>query len=191
MNSIYSENLSFVISNTHVGETFTIRYCENLCEALVLNESKEGKIVQILLSIFWSFDDKSNVWKKSDIRKWLNSYKFLKEFDESFLNLIKETEVHTEDYVTKDKFWLLSHEEVGYENKYGVFNPNKNTRKFDYFDGSDEKRCVLNDVIPCGWWLRSVSSGYSYRVGLVYNDGYVCNYNADIYYSVLPACLIN
>ena len=190
MNSIYSENLSFVISNTHVGQTFTIRYGERLCDALVLEETNEGKIVQILLPIYCSFDTKTNSWKKSDIRKWLNSDKFLKEFDESFLNHVKETEVHTEDYETKDKFWLLSHEEVGYENKYRVFKPNKNTRKFDYFDGSDEKRHISFNGKKHYWWLRSSNSDYPFFVGYVGIGGYVGD---SLYYdcsAVFPACLI-
>jgi hypothetical protein len=191
MNSIYSENLSFVISNTHVGQTFTIRYGESLCEALVLDESKEGKIVLLLLQLESKFDEYKNIWKQSYIRKWLNSNKFLKNFDSEFLNHVKETEVHTEDYVTKDKFWLVSHEEVCFEYANKWFKQNKNTKRFNYFDGSKEKRRRLYVVWPRYWLLRSASSSGSTYVGYVIDDGDVYDYDAYDYGAVLPACLIN
>ena len=188
---MYSENLSFVIDRVCVGQTFTIRYGDGLCEALVLDESKEGKIVLLLLQIKRKFDEYKNIWKQSGIRKWLNSNEFLKEFDESFLKHVKETEIHTEDYVTKDKFWLLSHEEVGFKDTYKWFVPNKNTKRFDYFDGSDEKRRRLINDESCFWWLRSARSSYSSYVGYVGDVGSVGSSDAGYYNAVLPVCLIN
>ena len=57
-------------------------------------------------------DDNSNVYKTSYIRKLLNSQRFLNRFNSEFVDHIKQTTVHTEKYVTRDKLWLLSHEEV-------------------------------------------------------------------------------
>ena len=69
------------------------------------------------------FDSTTNVWRDCELRRYLNS-DYEKNFNKDFTDAWIPTDVHTDNYVTVDKCWILSHEEVGYDDKYEWFTPN-------------------------------------------------------------------
>lgn len=79
-----------------------------------------------------AFDKKTNIWRDAEIRHYLNG-DFLKKLDPELVNLMKVTDVHTDDYVTKDRVWLPSHEEIGYEDKNGMFKINIGAKCYEYY----------------------------------------------------------
>ena len=183
-------DLSEIIEKLQVGMSFTTKFEGKLIEALCLDITDEGKIVMLFPEMQGVFDgDGNNSWKDSSIRKKLNSDDFFCKFDKNFRNHVVVKEIHTCDYVTHDRFWLLSHEEVGSTRIF--LKENHLCKKLKYFDESDKSRCF--DEMLCSvyfWWLRSAYSGYGSYVGCVDSSGGV-DYGSAYYYSaVLPVCLI-
>lgn len=56
-----------------------------------------------------------------------------KKFNSDLLKIIKVKELHTEDYITYDKFWILSHTNTNYRDSKNLFVKNYNDDVFDYF----------------------------------------------------------
>ena len=171
--------------------------------AFVLDILTNGSLViQLVLPLKDKFDDKSNVYKTSYIRKLLNSTQFLNKFNTEFINHIKQTKIHTEDYITTDKLWLLSHEEIDLANTI-FLKRNKTCKSFDAFKHIElksysETLLKLNKQNCRGWHLRSAYlytnyENYHISVGNVDYNGYVGNNSAyhTYYGALLPACLIS
>ena len=169
-------------------------------DAFVLEVIDDKLVIQLALPIREKFDDKSNVYKTSYIRQLLNSDKFLSRFNKEFVEHIKQTEIHTNDYITDDKLWLLSHEEINQQTYF--LKTNNNSFSFDLFKNVDLKSYSkilllnLNKQNCCGWRLRSAYScayieSYSRCVGYVDYNGSV-GYDNAIYtdIGILPACII-
>ena len=170
--------------------SFTTTFEGKLIEALCLDITDEGKNVMLLPEIRDTFDKEgSNSWKDSSIRMELNSDVFMYKLDKDFINHTVVKKIHTCDYTTYDRFWLLSHEEVGFNTDF--FKENYLCKKFQYFDGTYKSRC-FDEILcsPCSWWLRSADSGISSIVGYVNGDGGVYGDGASYYNAVLPVCLI-
>jgi len=184
-------DLNEIIEKLQVGMSFTVNFDKKFIEALCLDISDEGKTVMLFPEMREKFDTRNhNSWKDSSIREKLNSDDFFCKFDKEFINHTVVKEIHTCDYVTHDRFWLLSHEEVG--SNTNRFKENRLCKKLKYFDESDESRCF--DETFCSarfWWLRSAFSDYDYNVGYVNYDGYVYNCYASSHNAVLPVCLIH
>lgn len=175
-----------------------VTYKGSPIEVNCLEITPRGLIIQLLINDYFRFsyfriDESSNCYKTSNIRKFLKSEEFSNNFNSEFLSRVKISEVHTEDYITQDKFYLLSHEEVGMSHEEVVllkrFKPNQGAKKLDGFS-SDFSRIRVIDGKKIWWWLRSASSNYDDSVGCVDNGGYVygyCTYNSS---ACLPVCLI-
>ena len=182
-------DLSEIIEKLQVGMSFTTKFDGKSIEALCLDSTDEGKIVMLFSEIQEAFDKRGyNSWRDSSIRKKLNSDEFFCKFDENFMNHIIIKEIHTGDYMTHDRFWLLSHEEIGGNESF--LKENHLCKKLKYFDGYNA-RC-FDEILcsPCSWWLRSADSGYGILVGCVSDGGYVYSYSASYNTAVLPVCLI-
>lgn len=178
----------------------SIKFDGNEVDAFILDVIDDKLILQLVLPIKEKFDNKSNVYKTSYIRNLINSDKFLFRFNKEFIEHIKPTIVHTEDYTTEDKLWLLSHEEV---DQLGSFlKTNNGCNSFYLFKHVDMKNYTqtlldLNKQRCSAWWLRSANSYTDYEyissyVGYIYYSGYVSdNYACDAYIgALLPACTI-
>ena len=107
------------------------------------------------------FDSSSNVWKKSEIRKWLNGDFYNKAFsedDKKYINLSNLSDVGTSDNV-----FLLSKEEV---EKYFANNDSRRCKATDY---AVKNGAWVNSRNDSGkgysvWWLRSPSLNLVYDV---------------------------
>lgn len=150
------------------------------------------------LNFEWSLEDKifdrnSNDYVKSDIRKFLNSPKFINRLSPKLLKLCVESSIWWKNFEIKNKFWLLSHEEVGFKRVSWLAN-NTKPRWFSKTFVSDNSRRKLYidksgkvDGSTGSWWLRSVSSSYVSYAGFVRWSGSVgYNYTGDDY-SCSPA----
>lgn len=166
--------------------------------AFILDITDNNELVlQLVLPLKYQFDDKLNVYSTSRIRKLLNSNKFLSRFNKEFVEHIKPTSIHTADYITVDKLWLLSHEEINFTN-YTFLKRNNTCKSFDAFKSIElksysETLLNLNQQKCYGWRLRSaVCVGYPSDVGFVFGDGGVGATRADNieYGTNLPACII-
>lgn len=120
----------------NVGDYFLIRYTDKvdrLVPMQVMSKNEDGTVDLCSAYILENhvFDENTNVWRDSEIRRYMNSDEFLSKFDPEFVKCLKTAQVHTEDYVTEDKMWLLSHEEIGYEDTNKWFHENKNTKKYE------------------------------------------------------------
>lgn len=178
----------------------SIKFDNQDVDAFILDAIKNKLIIQLVLPLKDKFDDTTNVYKNSYVRKLLNSTKFLSRFNKEFIEHIKPTKVHTEDYTTVDKLWLLSHEEISKPADF--LKTNDNCWSFDMFEHVDMRRysemlLKLNNQKCCGWRLRSAYSDTFYSinnsyVGCVYSYGGVSGYDADFtgYGAWLPACTI-
>ena len=171
----------------------------NDINAFILDITSNNELVlQLVLPIREKFDDKSNVYKTSYIRNLLNSDKFLSRFNKEFVDHINPTIIHTENYTTEDKFWLLSHEEIDLANTI-FLKRNKTCKSFDAFKHIElksysETLLKLNKQNCRGWRLRSASSNTSnkYRnrfVGIVYH-GYMSGCERDDVATLRPVCTI-
>lgn len=185
-------DLSEIIEKLQVGMSFTTKFDGKSIEALCLDDTDNGKIVMLFPEIWEKFDKrKCNIWRESSIRTKLNSDDFFCKFDKDFINHTIIKEVHTCDYITNDRFWLLSHEEVGF--KIDSFEENHLCKKLKYFD-EPNIRCFddFDEMLcsPCSWWLRSADSDCSGCVGYVYYDGDVGSRYAYNSFAVRPVCLI-
>lgn len=178
----------------------SIKFDGNEVDAFILDVIDDKLILQLVLPIKEKFDDKSNVYKTSYIRNLINSDKFLSRFNKEFIEHIKPTIVHTEDYTTEDKLWLLSHEEV--DQIAYILKTNNGCNSFDLFKNIDMKNYTrtvldLNEQGCFAWRLRSAGSyvdceSYSRYVGIVTDygdasDGYIDYTSIG---AVFPACTI-
>ena len=171
-------------------------------DAFILDIIDNKPIIQLVLPTVTKFDGKSNRYETSYVRELINSNKFLNRFNLEFVKHIKPTKVHTEDYVTNDKLWLLSHEEVNSTNLSLVnFRSNDKCTAFEIFKtinlaAYSQMLFELNMKKSYGWWLRSSASilaSSSRYVGFISNGGYVNGYSYNIIdiASLLPACTIH
>ena len=129
------------------------------------------------------FDENKNDYVKSSIRKFLNSRKFIDRLSPKLLKLCIESNVSWKNLKVKDKFWLLSHEEVGFTKIYWLEN-NITSRWFSKtFASCDSRRKLYIDesgkvsVSADDWWLRSAYSSDDNSVGLVYPSGTMSSSN--------------
>ena len=180
--------------------TASIRFDNKEVDAFILDVIDDKLIVQLVLPLIEKFDDKSNAYKTSYIRNLINSKVFLSRFNKEFIKHIKPTEVHTEDYTTVDKLWLLSHEELCYKDT-SYFEANDNCQPFDLFEHTDLRSYSLmllkhNNQNGYSWRLRSACSSASYNgiiryVGCVDILGIDYNIITGISTGVIcPACTI-
>lgn len=119
-----------------IGDKLLIKFNGKLIPWIIVGKKDNGDLIINSEDCLEKrrFDEKTNKWKDSEIRAYLNGKEFAKKFDPEFLKLVKTEDVHTEDYVTKDKFWLLSHEEVNCpEDRKSWFKSNKGAVRFPYF----------------------------------------------------------
>lgn len=78
-----------------------------------------------------------NSYEHSELRKTINSKKFLDEFDQEFADALKLTEVRVGSNVMFDKCWIPSHEELGLEcNEAISLQANDGTFTYDYYKQS-------------------------------------------------------
>lgn len=114
------------------GDCLLIEYKDKYVPFQILKVNKADNTL-ILQSYYLlenrKFDDNTNVWRDCDLRRYLNS-DFKKNFSKEFIDSLITTDVHTEDYITKDDFWILSHEEVGYKDENNWFKPNIGTEAY-------------------------------------------------------------
>ena len=91
-------------------------------------------------------------------------------------------------YVTRDTFWLLSRDELG----YGVESGIPEGSVLDLFKGAtDIDRIKYNkDGTARYWWMRSPIPGNASIVRIVYPSGALLSYYASHSYAVVPACVI-
>ena len=134
------------------------------------------------------FDKDNNDYVKSDIRKFLNSNKFIDRLSPKLLNLCIESSIWWKNFEIKDKFWLLSHEEVGFKKVSWLANNTKPRRFSKTFASDDSRRKLYIDESgkvswsAYYWWLRSAYSSNGYSVGYVYTTGRVYyNYTSNSY----------
>ena len=171
-------------------------------DAFILDVHSNKLVIQLALPTVTTFDGKSNRYETSYVRKLINSNEFLSRFNPEFVKYIQPTKVKTEDYVTYDKLWLLSHEEINHSD-YRCSNylrPNHECHAFEMFKTIDLEaysRVLLKNKDVYGWRLRSAYSNtyneiFSRCVGIVSCYGYVSSYNGYItdYGALLPACTI-
>ena len=171
-------------------------------DAFILDVLDNKLVIQLVLPIVANFDVKSNRYKTSYARELINSNEFLSRFNSEFVKRIQLTEVHTEDYVTNDKLWLLSHEEIN-QCSDDLLKPNHECHAFEMFKTIDLKvysRIMLGligkKINAYGWRLRSACPISSYNtnkhVGIVNYYGLIgynyAHYAADG--ALLPACTI-
>ena len=120
------------------------------------------------------FDKDNNDYVKSDIRKFLNSNKFIDRLSPKLLKLCIESSIWWKNFEIKDKFWLLSHEEVGFKKVSWLANNTKPRWFSKTFTSEDSRRKLY--IYKSGkvggstdsWWLRSAYSS---------GDNYVCRVN--------------
>ena len=179
-----------------------IRFDGKEIDAFILDVIDNKLVIQLVLPMVELFDGESNRYATSYVRKLINSNEFLHRFNSEFVKRIQMTEVHTEDYVTNDKLWLLSHEEVNpIKSSLVDFRSNDRCTVFEMFKTIDlatysQMLLRLNGKTSYGWWLRSSASSVlissSRYVGFVNDSGYMngySHYTIDLG-SLLPACTI-
>ena len=178
----------------------SIKFDDKEIYAFILDVANGSLSIQLVLPLKDKFDDMTNVYKNSYIRNLINSKDFLNRFDQEFVNHIKPTIVHTEDYTTTDKLWLLSHEEISKQADF--LRTNDNCQPFDLFEHTDlrsysQALLKLNKQQCYGWRLRSATPYTTYKslsrfVGFVTDGGDVYNTHAfhTDYGALLPACTI-
>ena len=141
------------------------------------------------------FDDDSNVWADSEIRRWLNEDFYNTAFDETETAKIKPVDIvfkeDGSDYYDYSgstyNVFLLSEEEA---EKYFANDEARKCKSTDY--------AVNNNVSVSGngyslWWLRSYKSMINSSAYCVLDDGSILGFVAinDMYYAVRPALWIN
>ena len=172
-------------------------------DAFILDVLGNKLVIQLALPMVTKFDNKSNRYETSYARRLINSNRFLNRFNQEFVKHIQLTEVHTEDYVTHDKLWLLSHEEA-VNREVNFLKPNHECYTFEMFKAIDLEaysqmllKYKTHEHKTHGWRLRSACSSVSGCldsgiVGYVNYHGYV-SYNSACYANggaLLPACTI-
>ena len=170
-------------------------------DAFILDIFDNRLVIQLALPIVTTFDGKSNRYETSYVRRLINSNEFLSRFNPEFVKHGQQTTIHTEEYVTTDKLWLLSHEEIN-RSDYRCSNylrPNHECYTFEMFKTIDLEaysRVLLKNKDAYGWRLRSAYSSpnaaFNSLVGSVNEYGYV-NYYGVIHTDVgalFPVCTI-
>ena len=178
-----------------VGDKILVSFEGKYVPWIIINKDKEALTINSEDCLKEkAFDKETNKWKDSAIRKYLNGKYFKDKFEKEFLKLVSDDLIGTEDYTTTDKFWLLSHEEIGNKGNDSL-KKNCETKHFKYFssrvkrikeiwnkDGEREARF---------WWLRSACANDCSSVGLVSDGGYISNNFAyNLYGGLSPACSI-
>lgn len=131
------------------------------------------------------FDKNSNDYVKSGIRNFLNSCEFIDRLSPRLQKLCVESSIWWKNFEIKDKFWLLSHEEVGFKKVTWLANNTKSRWFSKTFVSDDSRRKLYIDKFgkvgeSAGfWWLRSAYSDYDLNVGIVYMNG---NVNSNLAY---------
>ena len=132
------------------------------------------------------FDEDSNNWANSEIRKWLNGEFYSKAFTDQEKKSIKSSNLP--DVGTSDNLFLLSVKEL---EKYFANNNERLCKATDY---AKNNGAYVWDQNGCSWWwLRSPNPDVSSYVYYVLSDGifdcykYVYNDN----FLVRPALWIN
>ncbi len=113
------------------------------------------------------FDGSSNVWKNSEIRKWLNGEFYNKAFidqEKKCINLSNLLDVGTSDNV-----FLLSKKEA---EKYFFNNDARRCKATDY---AVKNGALVDNGYSC-WWLRSPNLRSGNLVYCVINDGVILDY---------------
>ena len=174
-----------------------VTYRGHKIDAFVIDLSDEHPVVQLVIDENRPFNKdiarlgrQANCWKDSYIRNYINSDWFIGRFNREFAERIIATTVHTDRYETRDRFFLLSHEEVGFEDRYKQYKDNSHSRRFDAFDGTINSRVRTVNSTALYWWLRSADTEYRNIVGLVSNVGEVSYDYVGGYIGCLPVCTI-
>ena len=139
------------------------------------------------------FDENKNDYVKSNIRKFLNSCKFINRLSPKLLKLCIESNVRWKNLKVKDKFWLLSHEEVGFK-KISWLENNITSRWFSKtFASCDSRRKLYIDESgnvsgsADRWWLRSADLSGGHYGSRVSTSGAVGYCEANYCYGCSPA----
>ncbi len=139
------------------------------------------------------FDENSNVWADSEIRRWLNGDFYYNAFDKLERDKIKPVGIvfnaDGSDYYNFDndtyRVFLLSKAEA---EEY--FDNDK--RKCKPTEYAEKKDANVNSDGYCFWWLRSHSLNYNYYVYYADYFGSISLFNvSSIYFVVRPALWIN
>ena len=153
----------------------------------VIHKDGDGIVIQMCRAYDYrpfARPDKQHPWgwnnyMASQIRKELNT--------EVIGALFEDEEELIEDWQGMGRLFLMSEKEVGFKQTEDTFQ---------YYRGKDEdeldrKRQLLDgDGDPAYWWLRSPYPSYAYGVRIVYSDGSLSHYGANIGYSAAAACYI-
>ena len=138
------------------------------------------------------FDKSSNDYIKSDIRKFLNSREFIDRLSPRLQKLCIESSIWWKNFEVKDKFWLLSHEEIGLKKTSWLTNNTKPRWFSKTFVGDNSRRKLYIDESGKvdgsvdSWWLRSANSSGDNYVGRVNTSGRV-SINSFHYFGCSPA----
>ena len=125
-----------------VGDRILIRFNGKLIPWIIVDKTNDGHLIMNSEDCLEKskFDDKTNVWRDSYLRNYINSDEFAKKFDPEFIKLTQITDVHTDDYVTKDRFWIPCHEEVNCDAESAKwFKKNKGTKRLKYFTDNQSR----------------------------------------------------
>ena len=188
--------------NTDLFE-MPIKFDGREVDAFILDVLGNKLVIQLSLLMVTKFDDNSNRYGTSYVRELITSKEFLNRFNPEFAKHVQQTKVRTEDYVTNDKFWLLSHEEV-INREVNFLKPNHECHIFEMFKTIDLDaysqmllKYKTHEYKTHGWRLRSAYSSVSGRLdsGIV---GYVSSYgivnvylaNNTEFGALMPACTI-
>ena len=190
----YSLRTSNVVDVNPDLISMSIKFDGKEVDAFILDMIDNKLVIHLALPLKCEFDGKSNRYETSYVRELINSNEFLSRFNPEFAKHVQQTTIHTEDYVTTDKLWLLSHEEIS---KVGFFIPNEYCRSFDLFKHVDlqsysEMLLKLSKQQCFGWRLRSAYYDSRYYVGCVddYGDLGIYNVASATFGAVAAACAI-
>ena len=130
------------------------------------------------------FDKNSNDYVKSGIRKFLNSRKFIDRLSPRLQKLCIESSIWWKNFEIKDKFWLLSHEEVGFKKVAWLANNKPRWFSKTFTNDNSRRKLYIDESGKVGgsadsWWLRSAYSYNDYHVGNVITNGAVKSNYAD------------
>lgn len=135
-----------------IGDCLLVEYEGNkLVPFQVLHKyEKDGELRCVLGSYYLlekrAFDQNTNVWRDCELRRYLNGPEFAAKFNPEFYKCMKTHEVHTDDYVTNDKVWIPSHEEIGYVDSSSMFKKNVGAITFDYYKENPSEQTEDEDA---------------------------------------------
>lgn len=147
----------------------------------------------------------ANYYKGSDIRYWLNNNFYNTAFDESeqskiLINTVDN--IHglsgTETYLTYDKVYLLSHDEV-MNNEYGynfITTEEDENRMLKGTDYALSQGLSVYDNGYSRWWLRTPRAATLFGVYVITEDGRTAKFQDNTptdlsHYGVTPVITIN